>query len=143
MNNHSFKTSCIKMILGGIRYLSVHEKQNYKLKEFEYVTTGDFYYEDNKGRCITIPVGFCSDGSSGGPDWGFSWLFHDYLYSSHHIDSRPLTRHEADEIMYCILEYERQYKYKIVFYYLSKLNIFWKFDKAWKKSGNRGAIFLE
>lgn len=109
---------------------------------YKWVTLGESRWTCKSGEVIVIPKGFLSDGSSGGPDIGFSWLFHDYLYATHKIGDRECTRKEADNIMATILKWERAPIYRKVFVIISRINPFWLFSKAWKESGKRGAEFL-
>lgn len=108
---------------------------------YKYVTEGICVWNHGNEK-ITVPKGFLTDGSSGGPDFGFSWLIHDYLYSSHNINGRKITRQEADQIMADILKYERAPRYRRLVAFIFKCNPFWLCSRAWKKSGKRGPEFL-
>ena len=90
-----------------------------------------------------MPKGFLTDGSSGGPDWGCSWLFHDFLYATHAAEGHWYTREEADQLMYDILAFERHTGYKYLFKFALWLNPFYAFSRAWTNSGNRGAVYHE
>lgn len=112
---------------------------------------------------VDIPSGFLTDGSSGGPDYGLSWLFHDYLYATHEVvntwSNRKIscTRQEADALMSAVLRYESSKEksegdagmslfakfYRTGFSWLSYWNIGWLFSEAWESSGTRGAEFAE
>lgn len=109
-------------------------------RQYKWVTEGIFIWEDGPDK-IEIPTGFLCDGSSGGPDFGHGWLFHDYLYSTHRIGDRPCTRKEADELMIRILKWERASYYALAVALLSRWNPFWLFSRAWKRSGERGPEF--
>ena len=108
---------------------------------YKYVTEGICVWTHNDEK-ITVPKGFLTDGSSGGPDCGFSWLIHDFLYSTHKINGRTITRQEADKIMADILKYERASKYRRLVAFVFRCNPFWLCSRAWKSSGKRGAEFL-
>lgn len=125
---------------GMLRKLTSAEKLVYP--GYKYVTTSHFRY--CKGDyIINVPKGFLTDGSSGGPDYGSSWLFHDYLYATHRFTSgQPCTREQADSVMEEILYNERLSLYCWMFVKLSKLDPFWAFSRAWKTSGARGAQMI-
>jgi len=125
---------------GEIRELTPDEKGN---SRYIYVVLKPY-----KLRCgeyeINIPRGFKTDGSSGGPDVGQSWMFHDYLYAAHKFSSgQECKREDADEVMEKILKNERLFIYRWVFKYLAKLNPFYKFSRAWDGSGRRGVKILK
>ena len=127
----------LSVVSGTVRHLSGVEKLSYP--EYKYVTVSEFSYS-NGDRRINIPPGFLTGGSSGGPDYGSSWLFHDYLYATHRFtDGKACTRVEADEVMEIVLKNERPTVYCWIFAKLAKLNPFWLFSRSWKNSGNRGA----
>lgn len=109
---------------------------------YKWVTLGESKWVCENGEVIIVPAGFLSDGSSGGPDIGFSWLFHDYLYATHKIGDRVITRKEADKVMASILRWERASLYRKAFVIVSRVNPFWLFSRAWKSSGKRGPEFL-
>jgi hypothetical protein len=91
------------------------------------------------GRTVTVPAGFLTNGSSGGPDLGTSWLYHDHLYATHAFSSgEPCTRAEADQVMADVLGNDRMYVYCWIFHTLSRLNPFWLFSGAWDYSRRRG-----
>jgi hypothetical protein len=130
----------IRLHLGELRSLTDAERERHP--DFVYVVTSECKCIFNNDE-IVIPVGFLSDGSSGGPDNGWSWLFHDYLYATHcFTDGRQCTRKEADDIMYYILDYERNYIYKRIYWLLVRL-FSCVFNNAWKKSGRRGIKMME
>ena len=93
---------------------------------------------------VRVPAGFLTDGASAGaPDLGASWVFHDWLYAKHAFTSgQPCTRAQADKVMDEVLRHDRMNFYAWGFTKLAKLNPFWGFSKAWKRSGTRGAEFL-
>lgn len=108
---------------------------------YKYVTCGESCWTTKKGEKIIIPSGFLTDGSTSGPDVGFSWLFHDWLYATHKIGDRIITKKEADEIMCEILAYERAPTLRKVVGFIFKLNPLWLVSRAWKTSGERGPEF--
>jgi hypothetical protein len=128
-----------------IRRLSDYEKRDIYKKtgqNYKWVTEGEASWEYNDIK-ITVPQGFLTDGSSGcGPDYSDSWLIHDWLYSTHKIGETVCTRKDADDIMIDVLKWQRFRWYPFVVKYLFKLNPFWLFSKAWKKSGQRGPQFI-
>ena len=140
----------LRITCGTIRALTPEEKNGWTCQGYCWVVLTPYKYEcgDN---IITVPVGFLTDGSSGGgPDYGCSWLFHDWLYSTHCFDfddaaepkPRMCTREEADEVMSIVLNNERLSFYLKVFNILSEVNICYCFSRAWESSGNRGPQFL-
>lgn len=149
---HKFEIE--SLLLGKIRQLTKEEKNKYAQYGYKYVVLSKFEAKlsiiDLKSPIIqntlqiTVPAGFLSDGSSGGPDYGSSWIFHDYLYATHCFDDdTPCTREMADAIMTCILQrYDRMGIYCWLFTNLAWMNIFYLFSKAWDESGKRGAQFI-
>lgn len=131
----------LQVTSGVIRKLTSVEKTTYK--GYKYVTLSEFEY--SKGdRKIVVPKGFLTDGSSGGPNYGCSWLFHDYLYASHRFTSgQKCTREQADMVMEEVLANERLSIYCWIFVRLSKMNPFWLFSRAWKNSGSRGPQMID
>jgi len=126
----------VRIIGGTLRSLTSTEKMLYP--QYKYVTTSEFSYR--KGEFyVEVPRGFLTDGSSGGPDYGNSWIFHDYLYATHCFTSgQSCTRQQADSVMEAVLRNERLNIYCWGFVKLAKLNPFWLFSRAWKSSGRRG-----
>jgi hypothetical protein len=62
---------------------------------YKYATIGKFKIEftlrkkSEVSECkVTVPHNFLSDGADVAPDWGVSWLFHDYLYATHAVKKR-------------------------------------------------------
>lgn len=136
------ETTFLRVISGEVRELTEEEKEKYK-GVYKYVTLSTFQYIDREKK-VVVPPGFLTDGSTGGPDYGSSWIFHDYLYATHHFeDGIECTREEADEIMVNILLNERLTWYMSVVALATKYNILWKFSRAWKNSYKRGAEFLD
>ena len=151
--------SALKVTCGTIRALTREEKKVLCSEGYCWVVETPYKYECGD-VCITVPAGFLTDGSTGGPDYGCSWLFHDWLYATHCFDPieqvlgtpsessgsnvtpRPCTRAEADEIMRIVLENERQSLYLKVFNILSGYNFCYCFSQAWDSSGQRGAQYL-
>lgn len=99
---------------------------------FKWVTEGEFKWL-HKGEYIVVPKGFLCDGSSGGPDFGHSWLIHDWLYLTHIIGDRLITREEADSIMIDILKWERANVYSKIVEWVVRLNPFNKLSDAWTR----------
>lgn len=154
----SAKDLC-KITEGELRRLTEDEKKGYKTK-YEYVLLSECVYEYQTKK-IVVPPGFLTDGSSGGPDYGSAWIFHDYLYATHAytsvdnsvIDSsEPLSnavtsnltcsRQDADAIFVQVLRHQRMFAYARIASVLSSLNFLWLFSRAWERSGERGPEFL-
>ena len=132
---------------GEIRELTREERKKSKTS-YKYVTLSKFEYlktfNDEKYNII-VPKGFLTDGSTGGPDYGTSWMFHDYLYSTHKFSSgQDCTRKEADNVMVEVLKHERLNLYRrVVIKLTNSITLGWLFRKAWRNSGDRGPEFLE
>jgi hypothetical protein len=126
---------------GQHRLLTPDEKNQYNTK-YKYVITEEYGFA--RGGCIiTVPPGFLTDGSSGGPDYGMSWIFHDWLYSTHCFDGdTECTRRQADHIMNMVLKQEGRGWYRFMFSTISWWNPIWSFSRAWNKSGVRGPEYL-
>lgn len=132
----------LKITSGPLRRLTSDERKRYKTSGYKYCT-------ETEHRCeygdieIVIPAGFLTDGSSGGPDYGRSWLFHDYLYSTHaYLDGTVCNRADADTLMVTILRYEGMGWYLRAVSILASINPFWLFSKAWRTSGSRGPEYF-
>ena len=140
----------LRITCGTIRALTREEKKQWDCQGYCWVVVTPYTYE-NATRKITVPAGFLTDGSSGGgPDYGCSWLFHDWLYSTHCFDSNDdgggatCTREEADQVMSTVLiNNERLSLYLSVFNFLSGVNLCYCFSRAWDGSGKRGPQYLE
>lgn len=132
--------STIYLKLSSLRELTQEEKK--VIPEFKYVTLNESIYNDGE-TTITVPKGFLTDGSSGPtPDWGRSWLFHDWLYAVQKIDNgNKITRDQADAIYKRILIFENLNFASWLACKLFKLNPFWVWSRAWRRSGERGAKF--
>ncbi len=127
----------LRVVNGTLRPLTGVERIIYP--KYKYVTTSEFSYRKG-GHYIEIPKGFLTDGSSGGPDYGSSWLFHDYLYATHcFTEGGRCTRKQADNVMENVIRRERLTFYCWIFAKLAKFDPFWLFSRAWTDSGNRGA----
>lgn len=132
----------IEVSVGPVRLLTRCEREKYAEHQFKYVvmkpcicTYGD--------RTITAPKGFMTDGATFAPDLGISWLIHDVLYARHACDDgEPITRREADLIMYHLLEFERHHIYKRLMWFTSYM-LRPLFDWAWRTSGRRGVILMD
>ncbi len=130
----------IRMNLGEIRELTEEEREQHS--PFKYVVCAECKCNFD-GKEIIVPQGFLTDGSSGGPDVGWSWLIHDYLYATHqYADGTPCARIEADIIMYCLLRYERHRIYASL-YWMATFILWWKFSRAWRRSGELGALTMD
>ena len=136
-------TQKMEIIGGDIRKLTPEEvKQFNTYTTYKWVTTTPSICKwDDKQ--LVVPVGFLTDGNSGGPDCGRSWLFHDWLYATHQISpGKACTRQEADDLMEKVLECEGHIYYCKAFHNLRCWNPFYLFSKAWESSGKRGPEFL-
>lgn len=130
-------TSCYIRRLTPIEKSELYKKTGSKYK---WVTEGEAICRKDDIE-IRIPHSFLTDGSSGGPDAGDAWLFHDWLYSTHQICGKPCSRKEADILMIEILKFQRFFIYAKVVKLLFKLNPFGVFSNAWENSGKRGPQF--
>lgn len=138
---------------GAKRRITTEEAKNYKTK-YSWVITEAYTYEDNeKDQYIEVPVGFLTDGSTMSPDVGMSWIFHDYLYSTHKFSNgNPCRRVEADRVMISVLK-NTKYNHKVLSLYsslyagavsmISYYNPPYAFSDAWTSSGERGPEFLK
>lgn len=143
---------------GSIRKLTDHSYYKY-YTEGEHIVEFKLTREAPLNCRVLIPDGFLTDGNSGGPDYGLSWLFHDFLYATHVIENRwrdppaiiSCTREEADALMSAILELEsitdpdlkwfaRWFEWG--FTWASTWNILWAFSKVWESSGTRGPEYF-
>lgn len=130
---------------GSLRALTVEERGGVCCgrSAYKYIVTSPYilkWYD----KTLVVPRGFVTDGSSGGPDYGTSWLYHDYLYSTHKFSSGEYcTRADADRLMADVLATDRMYAYCRVFLLASRLNPFWLFSHSWTTSGKRGPVFWE
>ena len=130
----------ISLYVGNVRRLTDMERKRYP--KFKYVLSNDCICVID-GKKIVIPKGFLTDGSSGGPDMGWSWVIHDYLYSTHKFhDGTPCTQKEADMIMYHILKFERHHAYANLFVIVKMLGRCF-FNRSWRKNYKRGPVFLQ
>lgn len=129
---------------GRVRPLNPAEKERAKSRApYRYVVV-DEHTLQWRGHSVCVPAGFLTDGSSGGPDYGRSWLYHDFLYATHKFsDGAPCSRAQADRLMREVLAAENHRVYSRVFGVLSRANPFWLFSKAWASSGARGPEYLE
>lgn len=137
----------IEVTEGTIRTLLQKEKDNHETK-YKWVVVHPYEYM-YEGKSITVPEGFLTDGATGGPDFGSSWVFHDYLYASHrYTTGGRCSRIEADQVMQNVLKKEREEGKLIPSTYatcfkwgvsqISYWNPFWCFSNAWESSGKRG-----
>lgn len=126
---------------GKIRPLTPEERERWESSGYCWVTLSQYRYK-YRGITVTVPPGFLTDGSSGGPDYGTSWIFHDWLYATHRFDERECTREEADRVMSTVLGKEKLSWYLSAFNLLSYFNPMWAFSRAWYSSGERGPEYL-
>lgn len=133
---------------GAIRELTADESEEANqgkccFGKYRYVVTAP-YVLTWKGKTLSVPVGFLTDGSSGGPDYGTSWLYHDWLYSAHRFSSgEACTRAEADELMGDVLTADRMHAYCKALLFLSKKDPFGLFSDSWSSGGEKGPQFLD
>lgn len=140
-DQESIPEPVLEVVEGQLRCLTTEEKQAHP--GYKYCTLTRYSYSYGPLR-IEIPPGFLTDGSSGGPDYGCSWLFHDYLYASHEFSSgEECTREQADAVMKQILESERLGWYCRVFVFVSRVNCCGLFGRAWRRSGERGPQYID
>lgn len=135
----------ISEVRGAIRELTAGESEEVNqgkcCSKYRYVVVSA-YTLIWKGRTLCVPAGFLTDGSTGGPDYGTSWLYHDWLYSTHQFSSgEACTREEADELMGDVLAADRMYAYCKAFLILSKMDPFGLFSASWD-SGEEKDPFL-
>jgi hypothetical protein len=130
----------IKLDIGNIRELNMEEKAEYPNYKYVVCVPCTCYIGD---KTVIIPKGFLTDGSSGGPDYGWSWLIHDYLYATHKFeDDIPCSRREADDIMYRVLLYERHKIYAFVYRVATSIAPC-VFNRYWLQGGERGPNFID
>ena len=130
------------VVYGTYRYLTPEELEQYP--RYKYVTTSESKYINGNGKTVVVPVGYLTDGWTGAPDHGISWLIHDWLYSTHLFTSGEFcSQREADNIMVKILEYENFKLRRFMCMVLFKLDPFCMFSSAWDSSVVRGPMFLE
>jgi len=141
---------------GSVHYLTPQERKEHKT--YTLVVKDDYVCEcelNSVGEhkpstdlppeelTITVPENFLSDGATCSPDKGCSWVFHDWLYSTHCFDhNKPCTREEADQVMHTILKSEGRWLYAAIFRFMTKYNVFKCFSKAWESSGKRGPDYI-
>lgn len=145
------------MILGNIKKIKVGDIERidkdqipdvYK-KKYKYRIINEYQFEDTNGNVIVVPEGFLCDGDSGPlGDIGYSWIFHDYLYSTHYVYNKRLKdfivcdRKVADKIMVKVLLYEKRNVYSFFFDIVSQMNPFYLFSSSWERSGRRGPEYI-
>ena len=139
-------SSALNITYGKLRPLTRAEREQFASQGYCWVVVTPYMYQYNGNR-ITVPSGFLTDGSTGGPDCGCSWLFHDWLYATHCFDQNEeekvsCARADADEVMRIILENERLSLYLKGFNLLSTIDFGWCFSRAWESSGQRGPQLL-
>ena len=136
---------------GNKRRLTTQEKNMYP--GFVWVTTSEYRAEyfcskSNKKYCVRIPPNFLSDGCTMCPGkdemYGNGWIFHDYLYSVHQYDDGVYsTRKEADDFFLKVMKHENLHLLRRIGLIVARLNPFKLLTKAWKKSGDRGPMFIK
>jgi hypothetical protein len=140
----------IKVVGGTVRTLLEEEKEKYRAK-YKWTVVHPYEYRCGDDH-ILVEEGFLTDGATGGPDWGKSWLFHDYLYATHCFsDGKECERVEADRVMQNVIKQEKEEGkilksiyascFKWTVSQLSYWNPFWCFSRAWESSGARGAEY--
>lgn len=120
-----------EMIIGELRPLTKHERAVHK--GMTYVVETPFVLRlDNKS--VYVKRGFMTDGSTFSPDIGFSWLFHDYLYTTHRFSTGEVcTRRDADDVMIRVLKAEHRYWFCKLFTFLCRTAPFsYVFDKHYR-----------
>ncbi len=109
----------MKIVASGLHRLTEAERERYG-EQYKWCTLGEWSCEWGARSC-TIREGFLCDGSSGGPDAGNAWVFHDYLYKyAKWDDGTWCTRHEADQLMADVLKFERFRYYTFAFWLVRK-----------------------
>lgn len=67
------------------------------------------YYTIRYHKWITVPIGFECDASTGSPNIGISWLFHDRMFKTGKFDDgTPILWRQANRIMLDIMKDEQQ-----------------------------------
>ncbi len=129
----------VKIIKGSMRLIKPEDGVWPDSSNYKWVVTEPYYCE-LRGRKLSVPIGFLSDGSSGGPDWGtVSWLYHDFLYATHKFDDGTVcSRKEADDLMEAILYNENHVFYATMFAFVAWLDWAGLFSEAWSDSFHRG-----
>jgi hypothetical protein len=132
----------MEITIGEYRKLTKDEKC--KFPQMKYVVTKPFELRSTENKWhVCVPVGFLTDGSSGGPDLGCSWMFHDLLYCRQmHDNGRPCSRAEADCLMSCVLKWERRWVYYPVFNVVVRV-VPCLFARAWRAARKRGVLILD
>lgn len=128
--------------LGEIRDLTGAEKRSVPLPPsncccvcvpYKYVVTKPFRVTMSDEKQVVVPVGFLSDGATGAPDTGVSWIFHDYLYAYQKwLNRKPCSRKEADQLMSMILKQEKRKCYRFIFNLCSSMNCCGVFSRAFR-----------
>lgn len=131
----------MQITLGSYRKLTAQERERYP--DCKYAIVNAYKLEcARRNWIIVVPAGFVCDGSTGGPDWGVSWIFHDWLYANQKFDNGiPCERKVADKIMARVLSHERRYLYWVG--YKFALRAFRAlFEEAWEEGASRGPRIL-
>lgn len=128
--------------VGAYRKLTPAERRRFP--GMKYVVTAEFELKNAEQRWhVHVPVGFLCDGSSGGPDWGCSWMFHDLLYCKQMFeDGRECSRRDADRLMSAVLKWERRWGYFAVYNVVVRA-VPCLFARAWRAAAKRGLLLLE
>ena len=140
-------TEEIEVTGGTIRTLLEEEKEKFETP-YKWAVVHPYEYKCGD-KLIIVSEGFLTDGATGGPDFGVSWIFHDYLYASHQYNNgKGCTRIEADQVMQNVLNKEKEEERLLCATYagcfrfgvsqISYWNPFWCFTRAWNSSGIRG-----
>jgi len=135
----------LQIISGTVRKLTKEElssDKDFSRYGYKWVVESDYIYK-NGNITVTVPESFLTDGATGGPDYGCSWIFHDWLYATHKFDNDvECTRREADEVMSIILDNERLNLYQKVFNFITGIDICCCFSSSWENYEERGPQFL-
>lgn len=123
--------------------LAGHVNLDNDYNSYCFVVTRSYFYTTKTGKEIQVPEGFLSDGATGCKELGCAFVIHDWLYAvQKYSDNSPCTRVEADDIMTEILALEGYNWFSRLFYWVSYLNAFGAFSRAYRASGIRGPQFL-
>lgn len=128
--------------MGSYRKLTREERLRFPAMNYVVTSPYELKHADRRWH-VCVPVGFLCDGSSGGPDVGCSWMFHDLLYCRQmYEDGRPCTRREADQLMSCVLKWERRWLYYAGYNVVVRA-VPCLFARAWRAAAQRGVLLLD
>lgn len=84
------------------------------------------------GKTLTVPRGFVSDGATMAPDWGWAWIFHDFLYKYKRFDDgTDCSRKEADDIFAAISKQDGHFIFSPLFRLAAQCNCCFLFTRSW------------